>query len=178
MVRFKIILILLFLHICTVFGSVIEEDSITKIIVKLDYLGVSNTANRLRTDFDNQFDKNNKYCAELIYDNTIEVKHFCETLNSAQICQKRFEGRFISPKDIEIGKNYYLLDDGSKIYFDPVDVTFKIEIYKSERCDVIWGGSFYFDLGCNRYETPRALLCEFGRIKPSDYDWRGLSFCN
>lgn len=57
MVRFKIILILLFLHICTVFGSVIEEDSITKIIVKLDYLGVSNTANRLRTDFDNQFDK-------------------------------------------------------------------------------------------------------------------------
>lgn len=152
--------------------KIIDPYSVTKIVVELTDLGSENTYNILRTEFYTTWDS-----TMLTYDKPEEIKHFCRIMNSAKPCTRPFSSRFPSPEDIRLGKNYILLKSGGRFYYDPINATFKIIIYAGNNRSIIWGGNKYFDTEYNRYETPRALLCEFGKVEPDLDDWRMLWEC-
>jgi|GEM_PF-2008617 len=174
-------IILSFLTACGYFskdrttkGTVVESDSITQIIIKFNGLNVDSIwldSNHFRADFDKVYSKDNPHCAELNYKSPDEIQSICDILNSAAPCRYPFRGINYSPQTIAAGKNYQVLDGGLRIYSEPDNVVFKIEIYSGKNCQVIWGGPSRIDTDSKRFETPKALFDEFKHVIRSNTDW-------
>lgn len=152
---------------------VVENDSITQVIVKMNGLvsACPKPSTFFREDFDKAHRKDSWLFAELIYKTPEEIEFICDILNSATPCKQPFEGEFYSPQTIAAGENYKIIDGGIKVFSDPVNTVFKIEIYSAGKCQIIWGGMDFFDTDSTRYETPDALLRDFRRAKQSEEDW-------